>query len=126
MKMIAFIAAGGAIGAVARHLLAAQVGGWLGHGFPWAILLVNVLGSLVLGALVEVFALAWSPSQEVRAFIVVGVLGAFTTFSAFLMDVVLLYGRGQLLFAALYIGASVALSILAFFMAMQMTRTMLS
>ncbi|NKB59208.1 MAG: fluoride efflux transporter CrcB [Alphaproteobacteria bacterium] len=124
--MIAFIAAGGAFGAVARHFVAAQVGSLLGHGFPWAILIVNILGSFVLGGLVEIFALAWSPSQEVRALIVVGMLGAFTTFSTFSMDVVLLYERGQIISAALYIGASVAFAVLAFFAAMQIMRAVLS
>jgi CrcB protein len=126
MKMIAFIAAGGAIGAVARHFVAVQFGGWLGHGFPWGVLIVNIVGSFVLGALVETFALAWSPSQELRALLVVGVLGAFTTFSAFSMDVVLLYERGQVLHAAFYIGGSVTFSVLAFFAAMRLLRLVLS
>lgn len=124
--MIVCIAAGGAIGAVARHFVAAQVGHWLGHGFPWGILTANVLGSFILGALVEIFALAWSPSQELRALIVVGMLGAFTTFSTFSMDTVLLYQRGQTLQAALYVGASVTLAVLAFFFAMQLMRAVLS
>lgn len=126
MKMIVYIAAGGAIGALARHFVAGQIGIWLGHGFPWAILLVNIFGSFVLGALIEIFALAWSPSQEWRALIVVGVLGAFTTFSTFSMDVASLYGKGQILQAALYIGGSVGFAVLAFFLAMQLTRTVLS
>lgn len=126
MKMIVYIAAGGAIGAVARHLVAGQIGGLLGHGFPWAILSVNILGSFILGVLVETFALVWSPSQELRGFIVVGMLGAFTTFSTFSMDVVLLYERGQMLSAALYIGASVVLAVMAFFIAMQLMRLVLS
>ena len=126
MKMIAYIAAGGAIGAVVRHLVAGQVGQWLGHGFPWGILLVNVLGSFILGALVETFALFWSPSQELRALMVVGLLGAFTTFSTFSMDVVALFNKGEMLHAALYIGASVALAVFAFFVAMQLMRAVLS
>lgn len=125
MKVIAYIAAGGAIGALARHFLAAQIGHWLGHGFPWAILLVNIIGSFVLGALIEIFALAWSPSHELNAMIVVGMLGAFTTFSTFSMDVVLLYERGRVLQAALYVGASVALAVVAFFLAMRLVRMVL-
>ncbi len=126
MKMIVYIAAGGAIGALSRHFVAAQVGHWLGHGFPWGILIINILGSFILGALVEVFALVWSPNQELRALIVVGALGAFTTFSTFSMDVVFLYQKGQILNAALYIGASVTLAVLAFFVAMHLTRAVLS
>ncbi len=126
MKMIVYVAAGGAIGALARHFMAAQIGHWLGHGFPWAILIVNIVGSFILGALVETFALVWSPSQELRALIVVGMLGAFTTFSTFSMDVVLLFQRGQALHAALYVGASVTLTVLGFFVAMHLMRTVLS
>jgi len=112
MKMVLAIAAGGAIGAVARHFAAAQFGHWLGQGFPWGILLVNILGSFLMGLLVEAMTLAWSPSLELRALLTVGVLGAFTTFSTFALDVVLLYERGQVLGAAVYIGASVALAVL--------------
>ncbi len=126
MKMMAFIAAGGAIGAVARHLFAAQIGGLFGHGFPWAILAVNVIGSFALGIFIETFALVWSPSQEIRAFIVVGGLGAFTTFSTFSMDTILLYERGQVFNAAMYIGASVAFSVLAVFFAMRIARMVLT
>ncbi len=126
MKMLVYIAAGGAVGAVARHLMAGHIGSWLGHGFPWGILTVNILGSFVLGALVEIFALVWSPSPELRALIVVGALGSFTTFSAFSMDVFFLYNKGQMLQAALYIGASVAFAVLAFFLAMYLMRIVLS
>lgn len=126
MKILVYIAAGGAIGAVARHFMVGHVGQWFGQGFPWGILIVNILGSLVLGALVETFALLWSPSQELRALIVVGILGGFTTFSTFSMDVVTLYDKGQMLHAALYIGASVAFAVLAFFVALQLTRAVLS
>ena len=123
MKMLVYIAADGAVGAVARHLMAGHIGSWLGHGFPWGILTVNILGSFVLGALVEIFALVWSPSPELRALIVVGALGSFTTFS---MDVFFLYNKGQMLQAALYIGASVAFAVLAFFLAMYLMRIVLS
>ena len=126
MKMIVCIAAGGAIGAVARHYVAAQVSNWLGYGFPWGILTANLLGSFILGALTETFALVWSPSQELRALIVVGMLGAFTTFSTFSMDTVLLYQRGQIVQAALYVGVSVTFAVLAFFFAMHLMRAVLT
>lgn len=113
MKLILAIAAGGACGAVARHFFAAQVMHWMGAGFPWGILAVNILGSFLMGVLIETMALVWSPAQEVRAFLIVGCLGAFTTFSTFAMDIVLLYERGQALGAAIYIASSVGLSVLA-------------
>lgn len=126
MKMVLAIAAGGAIGALARHFAAAQIGHWLGHGFPWGILLVNILGSFLMGVLVEVLAITWSPPVEVRALLVVGVLGAFTTFSTFALEVVLVYERGQLLAAAAYIGASVAFAVLALIGGMHLMRAVLA
>ena len=87
--------------------------------------MVNVVGSFALGLLVELSALAWSPTPELRALLVVGVLGAFTTFSTFSMDAVLLFERGNLGLAALYIVSSVVLSIAAFFAALLLLRSLL-
>ena len=126
MNMILSIAAGGAIGAVGRYLTMAGIGQWIGHGFPYGTLVVNIIGSLVLGSLIEIFALTWSPSQELRAFFVVGVLGAFTTFSAFSLDVVALIERGEFLPAASYIIVSVVLSVAALFLGMMIFRQILA
>jgi len=109
--MILAIAAGGAVGAVGRHFLAHQVTALFGAGFPIGILVCNVLGSFVMGALVELMALVWSPSVETRAFLTVGLLGAFTTFSTFSLDVVLLAQRGEYTLAGVYVVASVVLSV---------------
>ena len=122
VKMLLAVAAGGALGAVGRYLVISTVGQIFGAGFPLGTIVVNVLGSFVLGALTEAMALAWSPSPELRAMIVVGVLGASTTFSTFSMDVALLHGRGANLLLALYIGASVTLSILALFAGLRLVR----
>jgi len=111
MQMLIAVAAGGAVGAVGRYLVMSQVGHWLGASFPYGTLAVNVAGSFLLGALVEIMALVWSTSQEMRAFLVVGVLGAFTTFSAFSLDAVALFERGAVGAAALYIAASVFLAV---------------
>lgn len=111
MKMILAIAAGGAVGAVARHLVNNQVTAWFGDGFPWGILAANVAGSVAMGILVETSALFWSSSQEMRGFLMVGVLGAFTTFSTFSLQTLLLYERGQMALAGLYIVASVVLAV---------------
>ncbi|MEX2617963.1 MAG: fluoride efflux transporter CrcB [Alphaproteobacteria bacterium] len=126
MKMILAIAMGGAVGAVARHFVAAQVTHWMGAGFPWGILTVNILGSFLLGVLIETMALVWSPTQEMRAFLIVGCLGAFTTFSAFAMDIVLLDERGQVLGNAIYIGSSVGLSVLALIGGLHLMRVILA
>jgi CrcB protein len=119
---IGAIAAGGAIGAVLRHganFLAVKM---LGEGFPWGTLGVNVIGSFVMGFLIAFFAFVWQPPQELKFFLVTGLLGAFTTFSAFSLDVAMLWERGALLTAAAYIGASVVLSIGALFAAMAIVR----
>lgn len=115
IKMIASIAVGGAAGAVARYAVMGIVGKWLGTGFPYATLAVNVAGCFVMGALVEIFALVWSANPEIRALLTVGFLGGFTTFSAFALDVYVLLEHGRPGFAALYIAASVFLSVFAFF-----------
>lgn len=99
------------MGAVARHLVNVQAAALMGFGFPWGTLTVNILGSFLMGVLVETSALVWSPGSALRAMLAVGVLGAFTTFSTFSLDAIVLYERGQLALAAGYIVASVVLSI---------------
>ena len=122
MKMILAIAAGGALGAVARHLAVHRVALLLGAGFPWGTLAVNVVGSFAMGLLIEISALVWQPPGEVRAFLAVGFLGAFTTFSTFALDVAVLYERGQLAATAGYIAGSVTLSVAALFAGMTLVR----
>lgn len=126
MSMILSIATGGAIGAVGRYLTMASIGHWFGHGFPYGTLVVNIIGSFAFGALIEVLALTWSPSAEVRAFFVVGLLGAFTTFSTFSLDVVTLIERGEFLPAASYIIASMVLTVAALFFGMIIFRHILA
>lgn len=125
MKIILAIAAGGAVGAVLRHLINVQSLLWFGPGFPWSTLFVNVVGSFLMGVLVETSALVWSPGPAMRAMIAVGFLGALTTFSSFSLDVGALYGRGDLLTAFVYVVLSVVLSIGAFFAALALMRAVL-
>ncbi len=122
MNMILAVAAGGALGAVGRHFVNTAAVHLLGSGFPWGTLTVNVVGSFVMGVIIELSALVWSPGLELRAFLTVGILGAFTTFSTFSLDVALLYERGQLALAAGYITLSVTLSVGALFAAMALIR----
>jgi CrcB protein len=126
MKMVLFIAGGGAIGAVFRYLVMARVGHMISGHLPYGTIVVNVLGSFILGALIEYLALVWSPSQEVRAFLVVGVLGAFTTFSTFSMDSIVLMERGNYALAGWYIAGSVVLSIAALMGGMMLFRQILA
>ncbi len=111
MNAIFTIAAGGAIGAVVRYLVVSGIGHVAGPNYPFGTIAVNVLGAILTGFFIELSALVWSPSPEVRAMIVVGFLGSFTTFSAFSLDVYYLFIRGSYAPAALYVIASLVLSV---------------
>ncbi len=126
MKLIVAIALGGAIGAVGRHAVAGQVMKLVGGGFPWGTVVVNVLGSFVMGSLIEVMALKWSMGQELRGFLTVGMLGAFTTFSTFSLDVALLTERGAIPGAIGYVLVSVLLSIGGLFAGLYLFRQLLT
>ena len=125
MNMIMAVAAGGAFGAVGRYLTMSAVGHFFGHGFPYGTMVVNILGSLMLGGLIEIMARSWSPGEELRAFMVVGIMGSFTTFSTFSLDVITLIQRNSYLEASLYISGSVIISIFALFMGMALLRQVL-
>lgn len=122
MKMWIAVAAGGAVGALGRYLVMVGIGAVGVIHFPIGTIVVNVIGSFLLGALVEASALVISVGPEMRAFLVVGVLGAFTTFSTFSMDVIALVQRHDTMPAAAYIVASVVLGVGAFFAAMRLVR----
>jgi CrcB protein len=126
MGMVLAIAAGGAVGSVARYGAMIWLGRWLGTGFPYGTLAVNVVGGLVMGALIEAMALAWSPSETMRAFLTVGILGGFTTFSTFSLDAWYLIQRGDVALGALYIGASVVLSIGGLVAGLYLTRVFIA
>lgn len=116
------VAAGGAAGSVARYLSMVALGALVGTGFPWGTLFVNVLGSLVMGVLAELGALAWQPSPELKVFLTVGLLGGFTTFSTFSLDVALLVERHDWTAALAYVAGSVILSVGALFAGMAAVR----
>jgi CrcB protein len=130
MKLVLAIAFGGAVGSLGRYYIADFAERWfatfLGTGFPYGTVVVNVLGSFVFGALVESFAVALMPSAEIRALVFVGVLGSFTTFSAFSLDSYLLLERGDIGRALLYILISVAISVGAFFVGLRLLRMILT
>lgn len=114
------VALGGALGASARYLVGVGAVRLLGHGFPWATLAVNILGSLAMGALVVL--LAQKDATRLAPLLMTGLLGGFTTFSAFSLDAVTLYERGQLGAAAGYVTVSVVFSIGALFAGMTLMR----
>jgi fluoride exporter len=115
-KTIAMIALGGACGSVLRHFFNNGILILAKTQFPAGILAANVLGSFIMGALVALFAGLWNAPEDVRLFLTVGVLGGFTTFSAFSLDTMLLWSRGDTAGAVLYVGLSVILSIAAVFL----------
>lgn len=125
-QLLAFVALGGAIGSVGRFAVMSWVGHVFGSAFPWGTLTVNVAGGFLMGALLELSALAWSPSPEIRALLVVGVLGGFTTFSTFTMDLYYLFERGAVLSAFAYAVGSVVACLIAFWAAMSLLRLVLA
>lgn len=114
---------GGGLGAVLRHGVNLAAGRWLGIGFPWGTLFVNVTGSLVMGLLAGLFVLKADVSSGWRLFLATGILGGYTTFSAFSLDTALLYERGELGLSALYVLASVMLSVGGLFAGLWLVRT---
>ncbi len=119
------VAVGGALGAVSRYVVYVLAGLLLGAGFPYGTLIVNIVGSFAMGVLVEGMALAWTIPAQARLFLTVGILGAFTTFSTFSLDVAVLYERGRLELAAFYIVASVVCSVGALFAGLHVVRRIL-
>jgi CrcB protein len=103
---------GGGLGAALRHGVNVAVARLLGTAFPYATMIENVSGSLVMGLLAGYFAFRSGPGQHWQLFLTTGILGGYTTFSTFSLDAVLLYERGALGLSALYIVASAALSII--------------
>ena len=122
MNMVVAIALGGATGALARYFVAQQMTQWLGMGFPWGTFTVNIVGSFVLGLLAETFALAADASPALRGFLIVGMLGSFTTFSTFSLDVALLFQRDRFDLGALYIAGSVILAIAGLYAGLKLAR----
>lgn len=118
---LVFLGAG--LGGAARHLVNLGCARLCGPSFPFGTLLINISGSLAMGLIAGWFAFRSAGSaQGLRLFLATGVLGGFTTFSAFSLDVALLWERDAMALAALYAGASVVLSILACFAGLAIIR----
>jgi CrcB protein len=106
---------GGGIGAVLRHGLNLAGARLFGTDFPYATLFINVSGSLIMGLAAGYFAFRGGASQHVRLFLTTGILGGYTTFSAFSLEVAVLWERNAVVLAGLYAVGSVALSVVALF-----------
>lgn len=124
MNHILLVGAGGSLGSVLRYL----VGLWMlqraGPAFPWGTLFVNVTGSFLIGFLAEFIMHKMGASPEMRVFLITGVLGGYTTFSAFSLDAIALLEHGQTMSGLAYIVASVGLSMLAVFAGLALMRAM--
>lgn len=116
MNMILAVASGGAIGAVARFLVGKGVLNIMGTGLPWGTFAVNILGSFLIGLLVNALALRLQVTHEWQTFLIVGILGGFTTFSAFSLEVALMIEKGQMTTALVYAFGSLFLSVAALFL----------
>ena len=125
MSMVFAVACGGAIGAMGRYFISNYFQTVAGNTFPLGTLTVNVLGCAILGVLFAALSSIWAPSQEIRAFLTVGMMGAFTTFSAFSLEVVLMIERAQWVLAGTYIIASVVLCVGALLLSILGTRALL-
>ena len=115
MPVVLWVALGGAIGSAVRYGVNVWSGRMFGAEFPWHTLIVNVLGCFVMGLITGLLALKLNLSQEARAFITTGILGGFTTFSAFSLDVALLVERKAVMAAGAYVASSVLLCLVAVF-----------
>jgi len=123
MPVLLQIAVGGAIGASLRHLMGTQVARLLGTGFPWGTLAVNTLGCFTMGlAIMLVVRRPELGLQQAAPFLMTGVLGGFTTFSAFSLEVFLLAERERPWLAVGYVAASLAATLGAFAVAVLLTR----
>lgn len=110
------IAAGGALGALARHYTVSGLTSFFDTSFPWGTLTVNTVGSFLMGLIVGIFATTDSIPDDLRMFFTAGFLGAFTTFSAFSLDAMVLWSKGNMLEVLTYVSGSVIFSLTAIFL----------
>lgn len=123
MVHLLLVAAGGAIGAALRHLVNLGSLRLVGAGYPWGTMAINIAGAFAMGIFIELLARRFNASNELRLFVATGILGGFTTFSAFSLDFAVLWERGAVLPALGYVLASVVGSILAIFLGLWLVRT---
>jgi CrcB protein len=123
-QFILAVAAGGALGSVARYLVGIGSAKLFGTNFPWGTLIINVTGSFLIGAFVGLFATKWDLSQAGRIFLTVGICGGYTTFSTFSLDAWYLIERGQTLSSAAYMLTSTVLSVSTLIAALHLVRSL--
>ena len=122
MKSYLLVFVGGGLGASLRHAVNMVSARGLGTSFPWGTFIINISGSLVMGLIAGYLAFKGEASQPWRLFLMTGILGGYTTFSAFSLDTALLYERGEIAAALLYVLGSVVLSIAGLFAGLALVR----
>jgi fluoride exporter len=122
--IIVFLGAG--LGGLMRHFMNAWVTALTGAGFPCGIMAINILGSTVMGLVAGWFAFRGAGLGDLRLFLATGVLGGFTTFSAFSLDAALLIERGETVAAAGYVVGSVVISVIGLFLGLWLMRAVLA
>ena len=120
--LIVFLGSG--LGGALRHGVNVIAPRLLGPSFPYNTLTVNIVGSFAMGLLAGYFAIKADPGQSWRLFLTTGIIGGFTTFSAFSLDVAVLYERGDIGMTTLYILASVVISVAALFAGLFLMRAL--
>lgn len=122
--LIVFLGAG--LGGAARYGVNVAALRLIGANFPWGTLAINIVGSFVMGMVAEYFAVKSGLPQQWRLFLTTGVLGGFTTFSAFSLETALLYERGEMLAAGLYMIGSAVLAVAGLFAGLAVIRAFVS
>ncbi len=122
MLQLLAIGCGGAVGALLRHFLGFRITLLAGNAFPWGTLFVNIVGCFLAGLLLTLFVTRIPLSDLLRNGIQIGLLGGFTTFSAFSMDAIALFDQGLWLRGGLYIVTSVIVSLLGAYIGMSVGR----
>ena len=116
---------GGGLGSALRHAVNMLSARTLGVGFPWGTFVINITGSTVMGLIAGYLALRGDAAQPFRLFLMTGILGGYTTFSAFSLDAGLLYERGETALALAYVGGSVVLAIAGLFAGLAIVRALI-
>lgn len=122
MKNLVLVAAGGGLGASLRYLTGIAALRWFGPNFPWGTLVVNVVGSFLMGLVAELIIRRIGVGSDLRLFLMTGLLGGYTTFSAFSLDAIFLFERGALLAALGYVLLNVVGAIVALVLGLGLAR----
>lgn len=123
MYHLLLVAVGGALGSGMRHLTNVAALRMFGPAFPLGTMAFNIVGCFIMGVFIELLARRFGGSAELRLFVATGLLGGYTTFSAFSLDFAVLYERGAFAHAFFYVAASVLFSIGALFVGLWLARS---